>query len=451
MGKDWRAQSDKLCGKLICTLLCEKVVFVNSTNECCHFLHSLNYSIENLHFTVESLRILRTPLLYFAMTSIRVPFDHYAAVRNFSKFRSIYLNSAHSDHKHTYRVHYSSETNERARFSMNQSGIIINRVSLSMSHVVNRNELQILKFYTNRLSLYLEHEHGDKMNNYNDSTTTRRFQFSHAIPSFSINQVDQYEDPEEKMHCFVSMQTQKSSKYEQFKQIAPRTPYGFMKEIAPKQQEFRYDATMDPLVRTHSASSFESINSVTLTLETDENNLNFTPTLSATPSVKQLGNLEQMYSINTPEPSPPNTPKAIKEFGTERDRNQSLEAIHAALSDIQTKRSKSFNAYKHGAGTYSNGHNSGCNTTGTATPNSCGSFLEVIEGSEYSFEADMNDLESERSDKEETPVPSQQQKQRQQRAQMDGASLPIFDRNGYFGLAQISEDVETQSIEEKGL
>ena len=203
------------------------------------------------------------------------------------------------------------------------------------------------------------------------------------------------------------------------------------------------------LQRTISASSFESNTSITL--ET-KNNLNFTPTLSAS------GNLEQMYSysINSPDVSPLCTPKASKSFdsvctdqeskqqcfGTERDRTESLEAIHAALSEVQTKRSKSFNAYKHGLGTYSNGNNSGCNTTGTATPNSCGSLLEGIEGSEYSFEADMNDLESERSDKEETPVPTPCNDATQ------SIEMPIFDRNG-FGLAQISEDAETNSNDEQ--
>jgi len=284
-----------------------------------------------------------------------------------------------------------------------------------------------------------------KMNNYNDpiittATATYHSHLCDPIPQFSIQQVDEYEDLEEKMH-------------------SPRTPYGFMQEIDnknnnTKQAPFEWNVANN-LDRTISASSFESV-------PLDETINAYTPTLSATPSMAQLGALgEPMYSINSPsgspEQSPLSSPKSTlatktnsnsKAFG-DTQRESSLQAIAAALSKVQTTRSKlkSFKAYKHGLGTYSNGNNSECNTTGTATPNSCSSqMLEGIVGSEYSFEADMNDLESERSDREETPVPIAHTIHSEE--QETDTPLPIFSQNG-FGLAQISEDVETQSVEEK--
>ncbi len=54
-------------------------------------------------------------------------------------------------------------------------------------------------------------------------------------------------------------------------------------------------------------------------------------------------------------------------------RTESIQAIHAALSESQTKKQNGFNIYKRGLGTYS-GHNSGANTNGTATPNSIGAL-----------------------------------------------------------------------------
>ena len=46
----------------------------------------------------------------------------------------------------------------------------------------------------------------NKMNNYNtpnQSNNVQHFQFHPQITTFSINQVDEEEIPEEKMHCLV--------------------------------------------------------------------------------------------------------------------------------------------------------------------------------------------------------------------------------------------------------
>eukprot|EP01083_Nonionella_stella_P161158 527502_1 len=125
--------------------------------------------------------------------------------------------------------------------------------------------------------------------------------------TFSIQSVDEDEDPEEKMH-------------------SPRTPYGSVPDSISNrndgQRRFRfnnnntntlYPPVMDTMQRTVSASSFESIRSSSFDHDHDSMLANYAPTLSATSSINR-SDLKAVYSTcSTPESaSPCNTPKAYK-------------------------------------------------------------------------------------------------------------------------------------------
>ena len=176
----------------------------------------------------------------------------------------------------------------------------------------------------------------------------------------------------------------------------------------------------------------------------------------------------------------------------EADRSKSIEAIALALNAVKSKKQNGFAIYKQGLGTYSNGCNSGVNTNGSCTPismsalsreSSCNSLLGP--GSECSYgddekyhnDLDESDLQNESGfinvesgastpfepdpsivtalspskintefseDEMETPVPTSTHLT----AEDDTSPFdfePIFGRNG-FGLAQISEDAEQETV-----
>eukprot|EP00486_Rosalina_sp_Unknown_P007270 CAMPEP_0201574844 /NCGR_PEP_ID=MMETSP0190_2-20130828/19597_1 /ASSEMBLY_ACC=CAM_ASM_000263 /TAXON_ID=37353 /ORGANISM="Rosalina sp." /LENGTH=619 /DNA_ID=CAMNT_0048003653 /DNA_START=77 /DNA_END=1933 /DNA_ORIENTATION=+ len=405
----------------------------------------------------------------------------------------------------------------------------------------------------------------NKMNNYNTSNQNVQsqnnqqqhfqFQFHPQITNFSINQVDEEDIPEEKMH-------------------SPRTPYGSVPDPINNNnhqqpvQQYLYPPhnnmntpNMEPMQRTISASSMESIRSYSAqstVIEQESNLINYTPTLSATSSINRSG----IYSTSTtPDQSPCGTPKSYKlkienqssynsvslmqqltgrglgnnhnqlrgervmqqnqvrqqeeekkyndrdeqktafSFGDrapaqpatgtiEDDRSKSIEAIALALNAVKSKKQNGFAIYKQGLGTYSNGCNSGVNTNGSCTPismsalsreSSCNSLIGT--GSECSYpdddkyhndldESDLqngsefNNIESGAStpfepevsiralspskintefseDEMETPVPTSTVTQDDDASPFDFE--PIFGRNG-FGLAQISEDAEQETL-----
>lgn len=174
----------------------------------------------------------------------------------------------------------------------------------------------------------------------------------------------------------------------------------------------------------------------------------------------------------------------------EDDRSKSIEAIALALTAVKSKKQNGFAIYQRGLGTYSNGCNSGVNTNGSCTPismsalsreSSCNSLIGT--GSECSYgdddkyhnDLDESDLQNSSEfnvesgastpfepdpsmvtalspskintefseDEMETPVPTSTVTQDDDTSPFDFE--PIFGRNG-FGLAQISEDAEQETI-----
>eukprot|EP01083_Nonionella_stella_P140382 430382_1 len=331
---------------------------------------------------------------------------------------------------------------------------------------------------SNRNLCHQRRQNEDEMMN---STNHKTFDFAPQITTFSINQVDENDDeyPEEKMH-------------------SPRTPYGSVPDRINNNNNNnnnenggKSSSSManypNSMQRTISASSFESVQSYSgNSMSCDHDTLmHYAPPLSATSSLTR-GELKAAYSTSTstsPGGSPCATPKSYKKlrlrastideeeetkeeeepeeeekcFGEQNERNEQIEAIHKALTELKTKKQNGFVLYKHGLATYS-ASNSGANTAGTATPNSIGalsrssSYGSVGVVSECCFdEENQGKLTDFSEDEMETPVPTSTTA-----AGAGGgdtahspfdfeAPLPVFDANA-FGLAQISEDIEDESM-----
>jgi len=248
--------------------------------------------------------------------------------------------------------------------------------------------------------------------------------FQPQITSFSINQVDEEEIPEEKMHSprtpygsvpdpINNRHGAEATRFTYYAQNQPaQAPNPQVQQVQPKPMPL----SMHQLQRTVSTSSMESVqsysdNSTTLVRDCSIEStqvkqlklagLHYTPTLSATCSLNRGASYS---SDSSPMHSPCGTPKSCKltigsssrnsnstdskdgeekvageekqnHFGERRTANPSLqEAVSQALHAVKRKPKngfKTFNLYKRGLGTYSCG-NSGVNTNGTVTPNSIG-------------------------------------------------------------------------------